>query len=172
VSRGRTERIELIADASAAVVFSGAAAYAVLFALAPVPAGAAGALAFVAAFVGLRAVRPYDPGYALADFAVIPVEVEVLNELILTDADRLPDELILTDADRLPEPELLLEDVLRELPDNSRVVRLFDPAAMPTPGQLHTRIDRHLAGSDSSTASPDASQALHQALADLRRSLR
>lgn len=171
MSTGRTQRIELTADAVAAAAFAAASAYAGIPA-GPAVAAAGGAIAFVAAYGGLRAVRPNDPGFLLADFAVAPVEVETLPELILTDADRLPDELILTDADRVPEPELLLEDVLREPADDSRVVRLFDVSAMLTPGELHARIDRHLAGSDPSTASPDASQALHQALADLRRSLR
>lgn len=173
MSTGRTQWIELTADAGAAAALAAAVAYAILLAVAPVPAAAAGALALVAAFAGLRLIRPHEAAYRLADFTVAPVEVEALDELLLTDADRLPDELVLTDADRLPaQDELMLEDVLAEPPPDSRVVRLFDPAAMPTPGQLHARIDRHLAGSDPATPSPDASQALHQALADLRRSLR
>jgi hypothetical protein len=47
---------------------------------------------------------------------------------------------------------------------------LFDRKAMPTPGQLQSRIDRHL-GHRQSTPE-DASQALSEALAELRRSLR
>jgi hypothetical protein len=43
---------------------------------------------------------------------------------------------------------------------------------MPTPGQLKARIDRHLEGGGPAEASPDASQALYDALAELRRSLR
>ena len=66
----------------------------------------------------------------------------------------------------------MLDDILAELGPNSRVVRLFDPAAMPTPGQLNARIERHLGEGTSPTASPDASQALYDALAELRRSLR
>jgi hypothetical protein len=173
----------LTADAGAAVALATAVAYAILLTVAPVPAAAAGALAFVTAFNGLRSVRPRR--YVLADFGPIPLEAEEPDELILTEADRflpqlvlaeadrVPGELILTDADRLTsEGELVLEDVLAEPAADSRVVRLFDPAAMPTPGQLHDRIDRHLSGSGLPAASPDASQALHQALADLRRSLR
>jgi hypothetical protein len=41
---------------------------------------------------------------------------------------------------------------------------------MPTPGELSDRIDRHLEREPA--AAPDASQALHDALAELRRSLR
>jgi len=62
--------------------------------------------------------------------------------------------------------------VLADVSSDSRVVRLFDPAAMPTPGQLQARIDRHLDGGTSQSPSPDASEALLEALADLRRSLR
>ncbi len=181
---GRTDRIELTADAGAAAALAAAMAYAILLTVAPVPAAAGGALAFVAAFAGLRSVRPHDPGYALTEFGLIPLEAEqpdeliltevdrLLPELVLSEADRIPDELILTDADRLSEGELVLEEVLAGPAPDSRVVRLFDPAAMLTPGQLHDRIDRHLSGSGLPAASPDASQALHQALADLRRSLR
>jgi hypothetical protein len=120
-------------------------------------------------------------------------EVELLLtepvELLLTD----PVELILTDADRVPTApthapeELMLDDILAELGPDSRVVRLFDPAAMPTPGQLNARIERHLGEGTSPIAPPDASpadaspadaspadasQALYDALAELRRSLR
>lgn len=51
-------------------------------------------------------------------------------------------------------PELLLENALGAPGEDSRVVRLFDPSAAPQ------------------AAPPDASQALYDALASLRRSLR
>lgn len=51
-------------------------------------------------------------------------------------------------------PELLLDDALLAPDEDSRVVRLFDPSAAPQ------------------AAPPDASQALYEALAGLRRSLR
>jgi hypothetical protein len=95
------------------------------------------------------------------------------DELLLCDEDRLPaEELVLTDADRIePAPEpLVLDDVLAEIGPDSRVVRLFDRKAMPTPGQLQSRIEDHL-GQRTGPA-PDASQALSDALAELRRSLR
>jgi hypothetical protein len=70
------------------------------------------------------------------------------------------------------EEPLLLDDILAELGPNSRVVRLFDPDAMPTPGQLKSRIDRHLEPGAGSPEIPDAGQALHDALDELRRSIR
>ena len=64
------------------------------------------------------------------------------------------DELLLTDC-WTPQEELLLDDVLEQPSADSRVVRLFEPGArVPT------------------TAAPDASERLRQALQDLRRSLR
>ena len=68
--------------------------------------------------------------------------------------------------------ELLLDDILAELEPDSRVVRLFDPAAMPTAGELKSRIDRHLDGQASAEQAAEATQALHDALAELRRSIR
>lgn len=90
-----------------------------------------------------------------------------------------PDELVLTDADRLSpvqpgsgaEEPLELVDILHEIGPEARVVRLFDPAAMPTPGQLKARIDRHLGGKVPPAASADASQALVDAFTELRQSL-
>src|SRR4249919_2848867 len=85
------------------------------------------------------------------------------DELVLTDDDRLdPNELLLTDAERLdaePGHLLLLDDVLAEIGPESRVVRLFDRKAMPTPGQLKSRIDDHLS-QGAPAPYPDASQAV------------
>ena len=75
-------------------------------------------------------------------------------------------------AEATDEEPLLLDDILAELGPDSRVVRLFDPDAMPTPGELKSRIDRHLEPGESPQVAPDAGQALHDALADLRRSIR
>jgi hypothetical protein len=98
------------------------------------------------------------------------------DELVLTDAERLGDELVLTQADRV-EPAhsgdpLVLNDILAELGPDSRVVRLFDRKTMPTPGQLKSRIDDHLGQGSAPAGASDASQALADALAELRRSLR
>lgn len=90
-----------------------------------------------------------------------------------------PDELLLTESDMLEpqrkpgDPELLiLDDIIAEPGPDSRVVRLFDRSAMPTPARLKSRIDSHLEQGRSPSLLPDASQALSQALAELRRSLR
>jgi hypothetical protein len=66
----------------------------------------------------------------------------------------------------------VLNDILEKLGPQSRVVRLFDPAAMPTPAQLNDRIERHLRAGSRPTPPADASEALYQALDELRRSLR
>jgi hypothetical protein len=70
------------------------------------------------------------------------------------------------------EEPLDLDDILVELGSDARVVRLFDPAAMPTAGELKDRIDDHLGEMPDPARSADAAQALHEALAELRRSLR
>jgi hypothetical protein len=163
-------------------------------------AAAAAGVAFLLCARGLRSI-PVEDRFDLPAFdvpALEPVDElvlehidefrildpEVADELFLTDADRLQplkahdlDELLLTDShrvhplERVAPDELVLEDILAELGPESRVVRLFDPAAMPTPGQLNARIERHLGEESASTAPPDASQALYDALAELRRSL-
>jgi hypothetical protein len=119
------------------------------------------------------------------EFCVI--EPRPPDELLLTDADRIVrGELLLTETDQfwgdelslterfqpVGADELVLDDILAELTPDSRVVRLFDPAAMPTPAQLNARIERHLGEGNSAVAPPDASQALYDALTELRRSLR
>ena len=163
----QAQRIERMADAAAAIVLAIATgACAVRLSCGFGVTVTATALALCCSFALLRAVRPSGGRFRLAEFE-------------LTDLPAPPEELLLTDADRLshePEPsaaELLLDDVLAELGPDSRVVRLFDRTAMPTPGELRARIDRHL-DSGRSPAAPigDASQALHEALAELRRSIR
>lgn len=85
---------------------------------------------------------------------------------------RSKSDLVLADAERIDDA-LLLEDVLADVGPDSRVTRLFDPQTMPTPGQLKARIDHHLdRDPDRETPhspAPDDSQALLDALADLRR---
>jgi hypothetical protein len=79
--------------------------------------------------------------------------------------------------------EMLLDARLPDQPVESRVVQLFDPPL--TPGALQARIEAHLGEGASATAPhpspaawtgppvvPDASDALHAALAEIRRSLR
>jgi hypothetical protein len=126
-------------------------------------------------------------GFELPVFELRPIEFNqpelllsetVAGELVLTEVVGRG-ELLLTDADRLdpsiapPSDELLvLDDILAAIDPDSRVVRLFDRRAMPTPAQLSSRIDGHLRGSAPLSQVPDASEALSEALAELRRSLR
>jgi hypothetical protein len=171
MSEGGAERIETIVDAVAAAVIAAAAACCALRLSSSLGVAAVAAiLALCCGVVLLRAVRPEERHFLIGDFA--PAESPALG-----------DKLVVGDEDSFPEaaldgsPELLLDDVLAELAPDSRVVRLFDRTAMPTPGELRDWIDRHL-GSDRMSAAPhdapgvDASQALHEALAELRRSLR
>jgi hypothetical protein len=67
---------------------------------------------------------------------------------------------------------LVLDDFLAQIGPGARVVRLFDPKKMPSPGQLKSRIDSHLGQRTPPSQSTDASHALSEALAELRRSLR
>jgi hypothetical protein len=99
----------------------------------------------------------------------------VCDELVLTDSDRLGDELVLCASDRLHPAEqepLILDDILEAIGPESRVVRLFDRRAMPTPGDLKSRIDSHVASEPFAHGSPDAAQELADALAELRKALR
>jgi hypothetical protein len=178
------DRIETAMEFAAAALFGGAvvyAAYALVSAGLPQPqlaasAGAAGLLAFFACARAMRMVTERKPHLPVPVFRVSEIEPIESAELLLTDADRLgPDELVLTDADRLNaqvEDPLVLDDILAEMGPDARVVRLFDRKAMPTPGQLKSRIDDHLSEGAPPAAPSDASQALSDALAELRRSLR
>jgi len=109
----------------------------------PFGAAVAASLAFLAAYAVLRNVGN-EPAMPVRPFSLYDIVIE-------------------------PEPEaLLLDDILASLGPDSRVVRLFAPEQMPTAGQLKERIDRHIG------AAPDrdAADALHEALADIRKSLR
>ena len=166
MTTSQVQRIETGVDAVAAAVLAVAAGYCALrLSLDVAPAMGVAGLCLCAWFALLRSVRPTGGRFGIGDFAVAEVPAPP-EELRLTEADRIPDELpARTD-------ELLLDDVLAQLGPDSRVVRLFDRAAMPTPGELRARIDRHLDHGRDSAGTPDASQALHDALAELRRSLR
>lgn len=154
-----TRRIEAAADAAASAMLGSAAAFAMVSAGAAQPLGfALGALAGVGAWAALRRIAPERAELPLAAFT--PVEPALVET----------EELLLTEAEQVEPPELLLDVSMRHFGAGSRVVRLFDPAAMPTPGELKSRIDRHLKG-EARTACDD-SQALFDALAELRSSLR
>jgi hypothetical protein len=176
------DRVETGIEAAAAAIFGGAVAYATLnWLVSPGPerwgySAGAGILALVLCLRTMRMFGSHKPSLAVPIFNVRDIEPEV-DELLLTDADRVGlAELVLTDADRLSSPPpdpLVLEDILTEIGPDARVVRLFDPKSMPTPAQLKARIDSHLGqGSTPNAPQSDASQALSEALAQLRRSLR
>ncbi len=134
-----------------------------------------GTLAYEACAGLLRRVHAGGEAFSPSSFAVQALEFE--EELLLTEQV----ELLLTEEDRVrptfpsEADELILDDILAELGPESRVVRLFDRAAMPTPGQLNARIERHLREAPPQQVQrlqpADASEALHEALAELRRSL-
>lgn len=166
-------RIEKNVERVSSALFGGAVGYAVYAyfsatvaqpQLGAVSSGAA-AIAYVVSVRALRAVGPAKPRYQVPIFDLREIEPTAIDELLLMDADAL------SEAEPGGEP-LVLDDILPEIGPEARVVRLFDPAAMPTPGELQQRIDRHLDTGRAAGASADASQALHEALAELRRSLR
>ena len=153
--------IETGVDTLAASLYGAAAAIiAYRFGAVMAYTAASGALAAGWCFYGLRSLHPVGRQFTLAPFQSVDLP-EALPILDLTESAPAPDL-----------NELLLEDVLAAVGTDARVVRLFDPAAMPSPGQLKARIDRHLDGGSPATAPPDASQALFDALSELRRSMR
>lgn len=146
-------RAEALIDLGAAAALGAAVAWlCVQLAFGPLAAAVAGLFGLAAAAGALGHVRPEAISFQLAGFD--PCDLD-------------PTELLLTEVDR---QELVLDDALAPADPKSRVVRLFEVSAMPTPGELKARIDRHLGGPQS--APPDATQALFDALADLRSSLR
>ena len=187
------ERIETNVERGASAAFAGATGFAVYGAFGEAPfqpelgvgIGVAALIAYFLCRSVLETLAQRDRSFGLRVFDVRDIET-IDDELVLTDADRIDNDLVLTDADRLQPGELLLteadrvehpgeplelDDILHELQPDSRVVRLFDRKAMPTPGLLQSRIDTHLEQGTSRPLS-DASQALSDALAELRRSLR
>ena len=184
----QVERIEHNVEWIASLLFGGAigsAVYVFLTAAASArwPTGvavAAGVLGAVFSCRLLGILSGHRSQFRLPSFEVSELGVFESGELILTDADRLdvePEELVLLDEDRLEDQAsqqgpLLLDDILAEIGPDARVVRLFDRSKMPTPGQLRSRIDSHLCDPRQRQHIPDASQALSEALAELRRSLR
>ena len=183
----RIERIESGAERSAAALFGGAVGYAVykwLGGLAFEPqralyAAIAGGAACVLCGLALTSAARGQSKHRIPVFDLREFDPFGTEELLLTDradgelllTERA--ELILTDADRRERDDVLvLDDVRAEITGDSRVVRLFDRDAMPTPGELKSRIDGHLEQGSAATGPVDASQALSDALAELKRSLR
>jgi len=113
-----------------------------------------GALAFAVGLLAIKLIGRQPTGRGDAVFEPLPFE-EVQND------------------------ELLLDDPLVDVEPDSRVVRLFDRDEV-TPGELVARIEDYLGdghrraipAEEGSAAPPDASAALHAALANIRASLR
>jgi hypothetical protein len=169
-------RIEKNIQRAASALFAAAVGYAAYTWLAQFMAqpvlgaetGGAGAIAYLLASRSLNAVRPRGARLPVAVFDVRTLEPFEPSELVLDEADR---------ADRQANPPLagdplVLDDILAEISPDSRVVRLFDPAAMPTPAELRARIDRHLDRPSPDAQSAEAAEALNEALAQLRRNVR
>lgn len=165
-------KIESGVERTAASLFAAACGYAAYRWLSPhVPQpalgaeiGGAAALAYLCAIRALRTITP--------TVQELPVPIFDLREYEIVDQ---PPELLLTERYQAPvetaQEPLELDDVLAEIDPDSRVVRLFDPGAVSNPGQLKERVDRHLRRR-SATPQDDATEALHEALAELRRSIR
>jgi hypothetical protein len=155
-------RIETGATAIAALALGGAAGFAAFVLLGPeVPFGlralAAAAAAGSACLAGwwlLNRVGAQAPAYPVATFEPGSLDQEPLE---LTGVHQ---------------PPLDLDDVLHAVGPDARVVRLFDVRAAASPAELKARVDRYLGQGASWARSPDASQALVDALTELRRSLR
>lgn len=171
-----TERIHIIFEHVACILFAAATAFAVYRGFAvtfgqvqlDICTACVGTISYLICrrvLVNSSADRPHFP---IPAFEAAQLETSEPDELVLTEADMLG----VAEPNAIEQEPLVLDDILAELGPNSRVVRLFDRNAMPTPGHLKARIDDHLEQGNSQFATPDASQALSDALAELRRSLR
>lgn len=156
---GRDNPAEWGVDVAAAAIFALAAGFAgwsLALDARPGHAAIAGP-AFLIAYGFLREWCLDDRIHSLPVFELVPIEVAQAAPA----AGR--EELLLTPEQILPpcpgEAELLLDDRLVRIELDSRVVQLFDP--------------ERAGGSDPSRSRfPDASHALSEALAELRRSMR
>ena len=158
-----------------AAIFGSAVAFASATYLAQPPVSvapiAAGAAALGGVWLALSRFASPRRQFALTDFEQIPVEYELssLGELLeQADVAGIVEQLGAS-AERTATEELVLDDVLAAVEEDSRVVRLFEPN--DTAGEMHARIEDHLRSAPRQTP-PDATQELHDALAALRRSLR
>jgi hypothetical protein len=170
----RARRIEKNIQRAASAAFAGAVGYAAYnwlggFAIQPqlgAETGGVAAFAYLASSRALNAVRPRGGHAPVPVFDLRSIDLDEQAELILGDEDRYKP------AQEAAAEPLELDDILAEIGQDSRVVRLFDPAAMPTPGELKSRIDHHLDAQSTESQSAEAAQALHEALAQLRRNVR
>ena len=174
--RGQLDWLVEVAGASApAMAASFAAAK-----LAPLngwPVGPAsligGVATFAVAFIAMRIIPAETRMLALPQFHGVVLEDELLlDQPVDADFDELLLDQPLMETEVAAVAELLLDDPLPVAAVDSRVVQLFADGRMPSAGQLLNRIDRHLTESGKAAAASDASDALSEALAELRRSLR
>jgi hypothetical protein len=189
----RAERIERNVDRAASALFAAACGYAAFawfrFTTSQPLRAAEAAAAFVVAYLlSMRLLRAVKPPARKAPVPIFDVrEVEPIEPAEIREAEPVeapvagetPAEGTAADEPSAEDPSakpddlaLVLDDIIAELEPDSRVVRLFDPKSMPTAGELKSRIDRHLDSDSAAAQSHDAAQALHEALAELRRSIR
>jgi hypothetical protein len=163
---GTASRIENHVERGASALMAAAVgycAYGFLAAGLPKPsliaaACAAAALAYLVCARALASFGAEKQHYQVPIFDVRGLEPQLGEEPSETPVAEAPD-------------TLELDDILARIEPGSRVVHLFDPAAMPTPNEIKDRLDRHLGRELRHGAPPDAAQALYEALAELRRSL-
>jgi len=161
---GKPHPVERLVELAAPLVLAAAAGWAAHLVRMPVAVVAASAATALAG--GLLAMRIAGSTPRAAGPRFEPASLDGIEEL---------GELSLDD----PSVELLLDDPLVEPDPRSRVVRLF-ARQDPTPGELVLRISDYLSeqGQVAEAAGPfepqqvDASAALHDALANIRASLR
>ncbi|UUR08479.1 hypothetical protein [Sphingomonas glaciei] len=167
MDRGGDELIGWSIDGVAAGLLGAALGACLLLLGMALPAVVAASAGCLLALAALRQVRPEPRRFRVPAFALVPVEVAPAEPAVLELTEVLG-----------PEP-LELEDRLDDPATDSRVVQLFAPRPLPTPGELARRIERHLGGGSGGEErggtvldlEADASAALRQALGELRRSL-
>jgi hypothetical protein len=151
---------EWLIDAAAAAVLGCAIALACAkLAMGPQPL-VAGLGGFALALAALRCVPAGDRKLVVPDFDAIPLAFTDAAE----QAPPVEDALVVEDA-------LLLEDVLAPPAADARVVQLFDTARMAAAGELVAGHDRQSGRAPAHPELHDASQALTDALRELRRAL-
>ena len=168
-------------EAFPAAIFGGASGFctAVFLALPPLSTTpvAAGAAALGCSWLMLRRLgaprRLYLPQFAIEEFEPQAADFADEPEELLLE-DRLDEDELVLENEFHPaaaDEELVLENPLPLVEEDSRVIRLFDPAKMQTAGEMQARIEQHLRDAPR-PGMPDATQELHEALAALRQSLR
>jgi hypothetical protein len=171
---GSVTKIEKRVDRAASAVFALACGYAAYLWFAPHVARAmlwpqtcaSAVFAYLLSVRALSVVKPKSRKLPVPVFDVRSVEPFEEFQLRLIASDQAAH---VFEDDSEP---LVLDDRLIEPGSDARVVRLFDAAAMPPSGASDTAIERLSGLSSPPIGQEDASQALHEALAELRRSLR